>query len=543
MPKAKEQSTKLTVAGLFEKLWPNLRFLGLGIILAWIHLEADFVSSMAAANPGTNIMAANGIWLYGGMLLTYGAFAVFREHAIRWLDRRSVRMLILALSVVGAACVIVAFSPQLAGTGAGEGSPTALARVLFAVGVAMLGIVEALTLVQCARLYLPLEPGEVLFFSLMAQLLMFVLYNVFNSYSAYVVWSGGPTCSSLLGVCLLPLLSWGCMFSRTEAMVKPADASGGSEAPAASRSLRDLLRLPSSERESLSPSFRLLLLTIFIITGTVSTTLNGLMVAQPPTDYLFDAQLAMLFRFLLVLVLFVACFTVAKHLSVEKIFWVGSACIAALPALLLVLGASTSTLVLVTAGTLFLLDFFIWIVLILAAQTKGENALLLFTLGQAASCAGILLGTVLGSSSHVSALLTGNRLAGACLMLLVVLVTAVLLSEQRIREILGGIAKDGLNVRNVLDKPAPETALPPTRRATLWAEACRTVGERALLSEREQEILRQLADNRTPQDTADYLCISLHTVRTHTRNVYAKLGVHSRDELIALVRKEYESLK
>ena len=232
-----------------------------------------------------------------------------------------------------------------------------------------------------------------------------------------------------------------------------------------------------------------------------------------------------------------------KLLPVEKTLWVGFACIPALPALLLLLGVPAKVQVLVAVGALFLLDFFVWVVLILAAQTKGENALLLFALGMAAVELGTLVGTLLGSSPGGSALLAGNRLSGACLLLVVVVLLVVLFNEQRIREILGGIGKDGLNVRKVLDKPAAETVLPPTQRAGLWAEACRVVGKRALLSEREHEVLRQLADNRTPQDIADYLCISLHTVRTHTKNIYAKLDVHSRDELIALVRREYETLK
>lgn len=537
------QTTRRSAAELFEKLWPNLRLLGLGIILAWIHLEADFVSSLAGISPDGSIMTSNGIWLFGGLFLAYVAFAVFREPATRLLDRRGMSVAVFVLCVLGAVCIILAF----AGTPATSGSTGA--KALFAAGVLFLGIIEALTLIQCARLYLPLEPGEVLFFSLMAQLLVFVLYNVFNSYSQYVVWNGGPAFSSLLGLCLLPPLAWWCMGApggRESAQSAGTAETGGEGAGpgyTSDRNLRDHLRLPFAERASLSPSFRLLLLTIFIITGTMSTTLNALMSAQPPTDYLFDAQLAMLIRFVIVLVLFVACLTVAKRLPLEKVFWVGAACIAAAPALLLVLGISTSVLVLVATDALFLLDFFIWVVLILAAQTKGKNALLLFVLGQAAACAGIIVGTVLGAGDGVGAFLAGNRLAGACLMLLVVLATALLFSEQRIREILGSIAKDGVSVREVLDKTAAETALPPTRKATLWADACRTVGERALLSEREQEVLRQLADNRTPQDIADHLYISLHTVRTHTKNIYAKLGVHSRDELIALIRKEYEALK
>ena len=128
-----------------------------------------------------------------------------------------------------------------------------------------------------------------------------------------------------------------------------------------------------------------------------------------------------------------------------------------------------------------------------------------------------------------------------CLVIAVLTCIILVFNENRLLEFLRAIGKDSLSLHYVLDKTAAETALPPTRKATLWADACQRVGERAQLSEREQEILRQLADNRTPQDTADYLCISYHTVRTHTRNVYAKLGVHSRDELIAMIRSEYEN--
>ena len=537
MREPKEQSDRFNLAELFERLWPNLRFLGLGIILTWIHLEEGLVSSLIAANHNGNIMATNGIWLYGGMVVAFAVFALFREHIERLLDRRGTRTLVFALCVLSAACIVFASSNTLGDLAA---------RVLFATGVAGCGAVNALVLVQCARLYLPLEPGEVLFFSLMSQLLMFVLYNMFNSFSQYAIWEDGPAYSTLLGVCLLPILALWCMGTLGVADAAPADGTPTADEDADNASgheLRKHLRLRFTGRPGLSPSYWLMLLTIFIITGTMFFTLNALLAAQPTTDNFLDAPLGMLLRFVLVLALSVACFTVIRHFSVEKIFWVGFACIPAVPALLMLLGVSAGVLVPVAVGAMFLMDFFIWIVLIFAAQTKGEHALLLFMLGQAAANAGVLLGTVLGSLSGVSAFLAGNRLYGACLLLLVVLVTVVLFNEQRIRYLLGGIAKDGLNVLKVLDKPVDEATLPPTPRAALWAESCHAVGERSGLSEREQEVLRQLADNRTPQDIAEHLYISLHTVRTHTKNIYAKLGVHSRDELIALVRREYETLK
>jgi LuxR family maltose regulon positive regulatory protein len=48
------------------------------------------------------------------------------------------------------------------------------------------------------------------------------------------------------------------------------------------------------------------------------------------------------------------------------------------------------------------------------------------------------------------------------------------------------------------------------------------------LSRREREVLRLLATDLDGPDIARELVVSLSTVRTHTRNLYAKLGVSSR---------------
>ena len=48
------------------------------------------------------------------------------------------------------------------------------------------------------------------------------------------------------------------------------------------------------------------------------------------------------------------------------------------------------------------------------------------------------------------------------------------------------------------------------------------------LSERELEVLRLLESDLGGPDMARELTVSLATVRTHTRNIYAKLGVNSR---------------
>jgi LuxR family maltose regulon positive regulatory protein len=52
------------------------------------------------------------------------------------------------------------------------------------------------------------------------------------------------------------------------------------------------------------------------------------------------------------------------------------------------------------------------------------------------------------------------------------------------------------------------------------------------LTERETEILQLLAAGLSPKEMAGQLVVSLTTVRTHIRNIYAKLGVHSRLEAV-----------
>ncbi len=52
------------------------------------------------------------------------------------------------------------------------------------------------------------------------------------------------------------------------------------------------------------------------------------------------------------------------------------------------------------------------------------------------------------------------------------------------------------------------------------------------LTEREREVLKLIADGRSNQEVADQLIISIKTVERHRANILAKLGLHSRTELV-----------
>lgn len=55
------------------------------------------------------------------------------------------------------------------------------------------------------------------------------------------------------------------------------------------------------------------------------------------------------------------------------------------------------------------------------------------------------------------------------------------------------------------------------------------------LSEREEEVLRLTCKGHTKRRMAEMLSLSEDTIRYHSRNLYAKLGIHSRQELLDLV--------
>jgi DNA-binding CsgD family transcriptional regulator len=58
-------------------------------------------------------------------------------------------------------------------------------------------------------------------------------------------------------------------------------------------------------------------------------------------------------------------------------------------------------------------------------------------------------------------------------------------------------------------------------------------GARNTLSPRESQIARLIADGATNRLIASVLDISLWTVSTHIRRIFAKLGVNSRAEMVA----------
>lgn len=80
-------------------------------------------------------------------------------------------------------------------------------------------------------------------------------------------------------------------------------------------------------------------------------------------------------------------------------------------------------------------------------------------------------------------------------------------------------------VASALASPRPATTAEPARRPS-------SVALLRSLTSRERLILKLLAEGVTLREIASQLDVSQHTVRTHMQNMYAKLGAHSRLDVV-----------
>ncbi len=89
-------------------------------------------------------------------------------------------------------------------------------------------------------------------------------------------------------------------------------------------------------------------------------------------------------------------------------------------------------------------------------------------------------------------------------------------------------------VPHTVNNKGPEDATETGRPGDPYA----ALGLEYQLSQRELEVLRLLAEGRSAKYVSEELVISFNTARSHIRHIYEKLDVHSKQELISLMRNQ-----
>ena len=189
--------------------------------------------------------------------------------------------------------------------------------------------------------------------------------------------------------------------------------------------------------------------------------------------------------------------------------------------------SETAAVVLLSAGnTLF--GMIGWLVLIAVAARNSRGAVAAFAWGRGISG----LGSTLGATVGVGA----NMLAGMRTPLFDLFVALLIL-------LFVGYALIGLksfSFRQVIDGVTPvETAVVAAPKAT-FDERCYAIANQYGLTPRELEVFQMLARGRDRTYIQEQLVVSRNTVKAHVKHIYAKLDIHSHQDLIDLVEKGWQ---
>lgn len=179
--------------------------------------------------------------------------------------------------------------------------------------------------------------------------------------------------------------------------------------------------------------------------------------------------------------------------------------------------------VIITAGyTCF--DMMGWIVVASLMSKEQDKGLRIVALARIASLGGVCAGGIAGSLLTTWAWSSETNMAIATTAIAYLLVAAtVLLFNQ-------GTSGVWQLIRKV---PAPPDAGEVARK-----EALIDLAEAHRLTPRETEVMGYLALGRSIPWIAEHLGVSSGTVRSHTRHIYEKLQVHSRQDLLDTVDSE-----
>ena len=536
-----------TVRATLSKAWPGLRYLSLGVWAAWLFL----ISSGSIWLSDTEFDGTYVAYLMLGMSII-GALVCLAAPAAkaRFEAFLSNRQFIIGSSFVA---TLGAVSIILAG-------PFYLGSVfLFWFGVVLVSLFSGLFVLKCGSLYGALDSRRVLLFSLYSEIVVVGLsyFTVGNDFFVPVI--GGPSLAGILAFALLPpITAW--------LVCLPASKSGKSADRAQENKEVDLLRKDAMTpqggaaeaageedmrgqqlEQSNKPRFNIIglpngfwkfLFMIFFFTIASEMFRYYFVAVQVPTITYIDSKLLLLLRLAFALIVLYYALRTRREIRFSKMYQFSLVALAVIVALIPLLQNFSTFL----GGLLGLIsvcmNLLIWCLLSMVVYEKKMPFIVVFGYGQGV----LLIARAFGWALGIGVL---PAFAGSSwepfiywgMAVLILVATVLFFSEMHLEKMFENIAK--VNVSLDLSQTQNEFE----RQHRPWREACKKIAERSSLSKREQEVFELIATGRSPQNVAKHLVVSIHTVRSHIRNIYVKLDAHSHEELVSIVEKEIESIE
>lgn len=177
---------------------------------------------------------------------------------------------------------------------------------------------------------------------------------------------------------------------------------------------------------------------------------------------------------------------------------------------------------LLSSGTGFF-EILMYFVLVSLATKNNMNALVVLTWGNAMASLGTVVGANLGRLVNQYYALDHGILSTISAFIVFGLVVYILATQRN------------FSFSDTIRKVAAASPVPRGERSADFDRRCIVLAEQAKLTARESEIFALLAQGRNARFIQEKLVVSYNTVKTHVSHIYAKLDVHTHQELIDLV--------
>ncbi len=504
------------------RTWPALPYMSLGFVLASIYLA----SSGTAWPSDTEVNGSSISILFIATTLSSGAVmalvAACAHKAAGWVAQSRVCLIASLVAAFANLAIIVIGPYYLTPHLPVEAVMTAfiVSGILFGGSMGIIGL-------RCAQLYGALPPRQVIVYAALSQVIVAAVFFFVVGSPSWAPVQGGPSLAGIISFVALPLVS-GFLLSLAN---HAEDADG------------EVVCYDDTAR-SLPRSFWKLLAVVFVFSCIVSSVYSQ-MVASSPVDVTLDStRLVMTLRAALAVGLVVAAIgTEGARLNFGKTYSIIMVVSVALVACLPLVTVLNTVLTQIVSLASVVFELFLWCTLAFIVYQRRISVAIVFGYGYGAYLVGTGLGWLVGARMLGELIAVIGGTFAYMVMAILVLACAFLIFSEREFDAL--FASDTESMPTLEDLLARDYAVEleaaaadgaePSGKKRRFAEAIDELAESYQLSPREADVLRCVAMGYDSDTMADKLCLAWNTVRTYRRNVYGKMGVHSRQELMKLV--------
>ena len=480
-----------TALASIDRQAPSLTYLGLGCWIAWntIAFSGSFwLHETDNSNITENLMLVHLLACF----ITLSLVALFADRFSKWVAKNRTTFIGGLVAAVGTLLICNARSEVL-----GAAVPHSALTVLFNSGCVLSGIGTTMLFVRAAALFGTLPPHRALY-----RLAECTLFSI----AIYFVLNGCPQPIAVAAFIALPVIGAALFCIRRKDV----------------RGEKQVLATPVK----LTRRFWVLLASIGLCSTALELIRAYVLISVPPTFAIGANVVSQLIEVPLMIAIMAAVLLAkSRRDGFAKMYSVAACALTVLIVCIAMFSLNTPAVASGAWVVCTCYNMVVWAMLYYLVYQWRGGALRIVAFGNAALSGGTLVASLLAmayQASHISE------------SVMKVIDVLFVFSEKQINGMLLPVDEGGAEAAD--DSSGIGAARQPGR----WKLACEEVARAAGLSARETEVFLGLARGRTAQEIADREVVSIYTIRAHTRSIYAKLDVHSKKELTALVQKQVD---